>query len=130
MADVIDALKRLERHGAEHSKATEKLKEATRLLAGHVAEYLPLPEPPSSYLDLPRGYSVDATRLLWLGAKLDPEAECLQSPTVSRDSAHQFAVDVAEGWLEEVDAWLAARIESDRRATSTLEKARQWRPSS
>jgi hypothetical protein len=41
MSDVIDALKRLERIGADDSKTTAKLLDATKALASHLVKSLP-----------------------------------------------------------------------------------------
>ncbi len=123
MTNVIDALKRLERHGAEHSKTTQKLKEAAAALAEHVASSLPRPVPPRTCLALPRDYWLDAAGLVWQGRPGLPSSACLRGDSLDRNTALQFARDIAEGWLDEVAEWLSARTQADEAAAAELERA-------
>jgi hypothetical protein len=133
--DVINALKRLERAGDAHSKATEKLIDAAKTLGETLENILPVG------VDLPRGYKVirvsvnvgsavflvreDYDEKDWitgLGAYLFDDFNAW-IPDCSRQAALRFAEDVAEGLLDEFALFLEERAAKDEGATETLTAA-------
>lgn len=141
--DVINALKRLQRAGSETSQSTEKLHEAVRVLASHITRLVP------DGVELPRGYramvvasNVGGETFLtlpsedrdeWtgergvvyvdgLGGPLHGDFRC-EIPAQTRKTSLAFAADVADGWLDELAAWLEARGAEDKAATERLQKA-------
>ena len=142
MAEIIDSLKRLERAGSEHSRATEKLHEAVRVVARLVEEIVP------DGMELPRGYQVRAvssnvgtetflTRWGYAGEDYDEPGDAYVDgtggylhgdfscpiPAQSRGVSLAFAHDVATGWLTELAEWLEKRAAEDAEATATLIQA-------
>ncbi len=124
--DAISALKRLERAGAEDSRATRKLCQAAEISGAHCIGLLDsttvdavvlrdrpgyvYPWPQES---LPRGYAVAASGAL----VLFQEDEGWFSVAASRSMALRFAADIATGWLDELAEWLEARrVEADSAA--------------
>ena len=143
---VVNALKRLERAGSEHSRATEKLHAAVRVTAAEVIRIVP------EGVELPRGYRVRSIQSnvgndyfltyrsrdngTWEGADetfdayvdgcggyLHGDFHC-PIPPQTRTKSLTFAKDVATGWLDELAAWLEARAAEDAAATASLEAAR------
>lgn len=138
---VIDALKRLERLGDEHSVATQKLITAAQELADHLCTLgLPVEE------DLPRGYCVTQHRLTegslvlfltrqatdphadqferaWLNSRDEYLGACYYgAPT--RSDALAFAQDIATGWLDELADYMSRQVESCVDGTETMQEAR------
>lgn len=116
---VINALKRLERAGDKHSKTTERLLDATRVLAQHI---YPLIIAVEAQPRLPRGYHVvnlidDMDARMFLAA----DGGNLISP--DRKTALDFARDIADGFLDELANWLLARSEENSEAAHRLKLA-------
>ena len=129
---VINALKRLERAGAESSITTLKLREAVRDLAAAIATDLDsiahdCPEGQYAWT-LPRGYTLEPLRNgALLCAPTDggtDRAELLNSTPIvvppSRTAALQFAHDIATGWLDELAQWVEDRTEDAGEAADVL----------
>jgi hypothetical protein len=138
--NVINALKRLERAGAEDSRTTEKLRESARSLASEIEGMVP------HGVKLPRGYRV-ISRTCHGGASYDflvkdyhtETEEYIDSgsnfdyylngdfdvtiPGQTRKGVLQFAADIATGWLDEVAAFLEERAKKATEATATLTEA-------
>lgn len=135
---LIDSLNRLQRAGAENSRATAKLHEAVR----DVADLIERTAPHDAVL--PRGYivreiysNVGATTLLY--HKSGDDENCIDydgprylhgdfSMDMSCDRQNrrlslQFASDIATGLLDEISAFLEARAEQADAATARLEAA-------
>lgn len=127
---VVDALKRLERAGSEHSRTTEKLIQAADQLADYIIETALIPlERNAPYTgdviaDLPRAYyAVGPRRIVLGGYVLEPQDSSVGSGTATRMSALAFAQDIATGWLEELSSWLEQRAAEDEAAAETIEQA-------
>ncbi len=131
MASIIDSLKRLERAGSEHSRATEKLHTAARDVARLVKELVPVG------VILPRGYEVRRIHSnvgsdlflvaggYWVdgcGGYLHGDFRC-PIPPQTREASLRFAEDIATGWLDELAEWLEQRAAEDEAATATLQAA-------
>jgi hypothetical protein len=128
--NLINALARLERAGAENSKATKKLHEAATTIAVKIEECVPVG------VDLPRGYKVvrrcsnigadlflldSADRYIdGTGGYLHRDFHC-KIPPQTRVGSLQFAKDVSEGLLDEIAAWLEERVATVEQAAKTLE---------
>ena len=124
--DVINALKRLERAGAEDSRTTEKLRAAARVLSDHVVDQLSedvveetsLRREPSYVFmlprrEMPRGYAL-ACRSQADGFYSFVLAEFRQDQgwfavDSDRQAALRFARAIATGWLDELAEWLENR---------------------
>ena len=132
MNDVVNALKRLERAGSEHSRTTDKLREAAAEVAKFIEGNVPVG------MELPRGYIVlrdDGSSYL-----MTPEVEEVSGqycypcqyalypggskPFPTRAALHEFAKDIADGWLDEVAEMLERVAEEDSASTQTLEAAK------
>lgn len=129
---IIDAVKRLERSGQEHSKTTEKLREAAREVAGLIIRIVPEGE------TLPRGYLVVDTErdglLLVQGVDnsgcpvyingrgysggLGYTPDFSLEP--SRDDVLIFARAIANGLIEEIAEWLEQRNAENAEASAIL----------
>lgn len=137
---TITALHRLARAGGEHSRTTQKLKEAAAELAYFIAEEL---EGIPCGVRLPRNYIVIAVKpnanigtwyylatadkygdavgyLNGTGEYLAGDVTCWV-PACTRKAALKFAADIASGWLDELADWLASRSAKDAQATDQLE---------
>jgi hypothetical protein len=127
--NVINSLKRLERAGSEQSRTTEKLLDAAHILSQHVVEHLPhdVQLGANVYGDemverlLPRDIAIDRQRQL---AYWDHMIDRYVAVDSSREMALHFAHDIADGWLNELAAWLEERAAEDAAATQTIEQAR------
>jgi len=122
---VIDALKRLERAGSENSRATQKLRESATLVGNKISYEMGLPRG----IELPRGYTI-----LGVGEYNQPylhqsvgAGEWDGEPQfanveegASRDVLLRFAADIAEGWLDEVAAFLEERVRESDNAVQVL----------
>ena len=127
MADVIDALKRLERVGSEHSKTTEKLLKAANELAEKIiAQYAAQPgerisirQPGMSLLrpdessGQPFNYWIENCRLV--RGPL-PGVQVAQN----RDAALGFSKDVANGLLDYISEDLVKRTSESASAIRPL----------
>lgn len=127
MTNVIDALKRLERAGAEDSRATQRLVEAAGVLGRHIAAHLP-PEtaPQVNEYDhllypLPRSFAVRGESLVRFWDR-DPDYD--RPVDADRETALFFAREVATGWLDELAEWLEARTAEADESAATLDAAR------
>ena len=115
---VINALKRLERAGSEHSKTTQKLIEAAGGLAEHIGTTLAGTQGGSDIL--PRGYIIQA------GSLARREAwgvYYLGHDQATRESALHFAHDIATGWLDELAEWVEAQGKENTEAAAKLDRA-------
>lgn len=120
MSDVINALKRLERAGSEDSVATRKLCEAAETLAARVVELLP-PVPFAGVLELPSDWQSDGYRLRW--TDYDKTYDVGSGAAPDRQAALQFAVAIADGWLDQLAAWLESRTADSDAAAARLRAA-------
>ena len=136
MSDLMSSLKRLERAGSESSRATQKLHEAASEVPLAVQKMVP------EGVELPRGYTVRRVHsnvgsecfLTYYGETAEMEApddlyvdgcggylhgdfHC-PIPSQTRETSMHFARDIAEGWLDEVAAFLEQRA---AKATSAAE---------
>lgn len=137
--NIINALKRLERAGSEHSKSTQKLCDAAVVVADMVADLVPISrEAYPSLVMLPRGYSVglagcDRRAEQFLYSPLDTDGirtafnsyraddnGMVRCYGISRKSALAFARDVADGWLDELGDWLQEQASQAARATKVI----------
>lgn len=124
--NTTQAIERLNRAGAENSRATQKLHEA----AGDVAQLIINIVPRATVL--PRGYEVirrktnvgSADYLVNTheeyvdgdGCYLHGDFNCW-IPARNRETSLLFAKDIAEGLLEEITVWLESRkLESEQAA--------------
>lgn len=121
--NLINALARLERAGAENSKATAKLHEAIKVIAAQIKDSVP------SNTDLPRGYQVySSNTAYYLGKQgdfIEPygERDWIKIDwSQSRKASLQFAKDVADGLLDEIAAWLEERAAKATEMTTVLEQ--------
>ncbi len=137
---IIDAVKRLERAGGEHTRTTGKLREAARQVALEIQKSVP------EGVDLPRGYRVvergsNIGREFYLESPLTPEGSSEDFfyvdgpefgaylhgdfgawiPGTPRSVVLRFAADIAGGLLDEITVWLEARAAEDTNASATLE---------
>jgi hypothetical protein len=110
---VVDALKRLERAGDEHSRATEKLRQAAYALSEHLRPLVPQRE------ELPRGYQYHYDVLC---SQVD--CEVWREVCEDRETALAFARNIATGWLDDLATWLEKRAAEDETATRRLENAK------
>jgi hypothetical protein len=132
--DAIEALRRLEEAGKASARATRRLREAATVLAASVKEAVP--EDLHGHA-LPRGYRVrrrntgsgPATYLClgdidakYIDGPADGPGSCV-APPASRAAIVAFARDVADGWLEELSAYLEACRDADAEAALGLESA-------
>jgi len=122
---VINALKRLERAGAENSETTRKLIEATRVLSEAVAARIK-----SDYMELPAFYRCrfHGEDTCWLESSEGTMGWSSLSANCDRDMALRFAGNIAQGWLNEVVQLLEKRKQEDQEATTSLEAATQELP--
>ena len=126
---VINALKRLERAGSEHSRTTQKLIEAADRLAEEIAPMLwdiGLPHRGVRGKDtqLPRRYIIggDTRELAYLRDYHDTR-HYLGHGKADRTTALHFAHDIATGWLGELAEWVEKQGEGNAEATAKLERA-------
>lgn len=119
---VINALKRLDRAGSEHSKTTQKLIEAADRLAEHIEAALGDVVGPEA-AELPRYYFIgrDALRL----GDAYAEKYWLRHGYMTRQFALHFAHDIATGWLDELAEWVEKQDEGNAEAVATLHRAAQ-----
>lgn len=146
--DVTTAINRLQRAGADSSRATKKLHEAADQAALMVIEALPRElvsafDPDHGVQDsiLPRGYYVQRVRsnvgsalyLMsrsdeWIGGQgtlggyLHGDFHA-STGEQTREGSLRFAKDVAEGWLDELSAFLEAAAAKETAAAEVLENA-------
>ena len=128
--NIIDALKRLERAGAENSRTTDKLREA----AVAVAEKVENLAKGMDIFDLPRGYCVEQRQgsTYLMSDETDMEDYCPQRFALypgslakpPREIVLRFAADVAGGWLDEVAEMLETRAAENTEAADQLEAAK------
>jgi hypothetical protein len=139
MSNVIDALKRLDRAGAESSRTSKKLIDAAITLANAVGEKCP------TYVELPRNYQVvklgtQDAGYNWYLAKMNTQNHeegnaVFGNPSnyngywdyfgkANRADALQLAKDIAEGWLDEIGSFLEKRIAENSDATTVIETAK------
>lgn len=118
--NVINALKRLERAGSEHSRTTEKLVQAADQLADYVIGQLPRED-----CDLPGGWRFDycSQSLVCAYYQADTDDTSVGNGYANRWGALWFAQAIARGWLEELSSWLEARAAEDEAAAETIEQA-------
>ena len=132
MSDIMSAVKRLERAGAENSRATKKLHESVRRVAALIEESCP------NNVTLPRGYRVvniksnigngdflvtsapgeygeEVVYIDGYGGYFHGDFNCW-IPGQTRSVSLQFAKDVAEGLLDEIGDFLEARQQKTDRA--------------
>lgn len=124
MADVIDAVKRLERAGSEHSRATEKLCEAAAKLAEHVNVIWP--REAEAYQSRGVQISQGTITVDYWTTDGDVFTERLHPHGVnSRGAAMRLAELVADGLLTELADWIEQQVEDAEAAATTLETATQ-----
>lgn len=121
---IINALKRLERAGSEHSRTTAKLVTAANTLADHIiGQLIEMERDATSDLVavLPQGvrYCVGPRRLC-LGEDELGEDIAVGSETTTRSSALNFAHIVASGWLEQMAGWLEQQNAANEKAAGAL----------
>lgn len=144
MASLMDQLKRLERAGAEHSRANEKLRSAAHDVAQHIAEHLDsvaavacqrrhnyVLSAQQVEVALPRGYAVDDTSRGPIlvtyngdseyGEVLNRHPASAVLPTQA--AALQFARDLADGWLAEAAAAVETLAAEAAAAAAQIETA-------
>ena len=137
---IIDSLKRLERAGQGHSKATQKLHAAAADLAYQIEQIVP------EGIEMPRGYTVRyvqtgvggeyfLTRAVFedgewkeqyidgFGGYLHGDFSCW-IPAQTRETSLAFASDVATGWLDELAVWLESRSAEAEKAEAVLRAAK------
>lgn len=128
--NIINSLKRLERAGSEQSRTTEKLREAARVLGEHVVSQLPADVQLGANV---YGYYEEVDRMLPRNIVIDRQCQLAYWDHIigryvavdsSREMALRFAHDIADGWLNELAAWLEERAAEDAAATQTIEQAR------
>ena len=126
MSDTImNSLKRLERAGSEHSKAAEKLKQATVDVAGTIARILH-----------ETGITADGLGGVQLPGRIGytwfegPVLEMYSEDSVetlsaepSRAACLAFAEALAGGWLDELAGWLEQQTDKDEAAREHIEQA-------
>ncbi len=140
---IINAVKRLERAGSEHSRTTQKLFEAARQVAKLIKEMVPVG------VKLPRGYyvqlvssNIGSSRFLCrdfsvendhangvafvdgIGGYLHRDFRCWV-PGQDRTTVLKFAEDVADGLLDEIAEWLEVRTVEMEEAANKLLKAQK-----
>ena len=135
----IDALKRLERAGSENSRTTQKLREASVVVADTVVRAVEAAQ--AEGVELPRGYAViDQYSNVGCFTQLrNDDGETLNSDcatageeylhgdfnrtfkVVGRDGILQFAADIADGLLDEIAVFLEERAAKEVAATQQLE---------
>ncbi|RJO63152.1 MAG: hypothetical protein C4542_00470 [Dehalococcoidia bacterium] len=129
--NIINSLKRLERAGTEHSRATKKLFAAAREVAIFIENIAPIG------VQLPQGYVVrkinsnigsekflvrDETDYIdGIGGYLHNDFSCW-IPLPTRIAVLNFANDVSAGLLNEIADFLVQRTLEDDTATATLQK--------
>ena len=130
---IINALKRLERAGAEDSRATQKLKVACEEAANYVAALVPegtwLPQryEVGNHLYCRPGESLAADWRNYLkmwGPPSGTDWVWVEASNLSREDALQFAGDVAGGLLREVAEFLEFRVAEAEKAAAELEAAK------
>jgi hypothetical protein len=141
MTDIIDALKRLERVGSEHSKTTEKLMSADRELSAKIVGQYNVR---NETIEIVSVYKDKESRWAALGS-LDQQVELHLLPTErmrywiregdlfnpdreeyvssNRESALAFSRDVAAGLLDLIEQSLATRHEENMTALGVLDNA-------
>lgn len=147
---AIDALKRLERAGSEHTRTTQKLREAAHKVTCQLAETVPhdIILPRNYVVTWADGYACDEgarwhksvvvlmrkARLVteygqhyFVGsvvgmASLDLGQWDVKSyfPDQSRQDVLAFSADIADGLLEEISAFVEARAAENKNATGIL----------
>jgi len=123
---IVNALQRLDRAGDEASKANEKLKAAAVQVAQHIAAKVG-GYAERGFLTLPRGYSLSAHAVKENGPlclKSDLRGYIFDEEHITAESALHLARDIANGWLEDVTAYLEARTQEAERAAETLREAK------
>lgn len=133
---VIDAIKRLERAGAENSVATQKLKEAAKAVADLIIKEV------GERHELPRDYRIISKRstlggALFLVHRGEYEFEFINGcgkylhgdfnsyvPAQTRSACLKFAADIADGLLDEISEQLEREAEAQKAAAEMLEKVK------
>lgn len=122
MAEIINALKRLERVGDEHSVSNAKLRAAAWQVAQLLAKILPVGG------DFPRGYRVEARSypepLHVLFAPTGEMINPISGPdSVAHGAALAFAGDLVDGLLDELATWFGADSKEEERRAERLSRA-------
>jgi len=130
------AVRRLQRAAAENSRVTRMVFQAARVIQDYVLGMVPghmQAEPadcwdrPSSYPILPRGYAavVGNEHVMYMLARLDQAngSWYWRGVDESREDVLAFARDVANGWLDELAAFLESDSASAANALQTLQEA-------
>jgi len=131
MATIIDSVKRLERSGAENSRATQKLRDAAEKLAKHCEDLI---DDTMCGVSLPRGYVVegrDGSRyLMSRRVRADDydggdfrSAYYEAGVTTPREDLLILAADVAEGWLDELATFFDQRGAESTSAADVITQA-------
>ena len=144
---IINAVMRLERIGEESSKTVRKLKDAVIEVADFVTglEYIQQAVRDKSAscgpaVILPRGYWVGwpgcdrraDVYLYYMSANgvpvtLNSLEDDYDTLGLTRAVALRFAKDIAEGWLDELAAWIDERSSKELAAADVLDKAAEER---
>lgn len=137
---IQDALARLERAGSEHSRATEKLRQAVYAVASHLLDRLieagvdqelttPAPIHIPSYPARGGNPELPVYLYYWGGPTLVWEEQGVETrlshhggehDEIPRDIALDFARGVATGYLDRVAAWLEERALAAQEAAEKL----------
>lgn len=121
-SDIINALKRLERAGAEDSKASLKLKAAADSLADFV-----LGEIADWQADLPGGWRKDHEVLVCPDDCTDDlnalDDWTVGNGTATRKAAFVFAKAIADGWLDRLAHWMLGSAVLSDKAREAIERA-------
>jgi len=104
MADIVQALRRLERSGNDRNEAVKELKCACHELALRIVELVP------HNIELPRGYRVNDELSRPRLEKMTPDGVLMMNRaafdrscrTPAHEAALTLAEDVASGWIEEL----------------------------
>jgi hypothetical protein len=119
---IVNSLMRLDRAGDAHSAANQKLLAAAVAVTAHVAERV------GEGATLPRGYTTEGFGL-YIPGRERLHGPCLTwnrlmyhytQDRITLEAARHLAHDVADGWLDEVAAYLEARTTEAERANTTL----------
>lgn len=128
---LINDLNRLDRAGSEHSRSSEKLKDACRSLADHISDEVigfPCSLPDRGADDFVfQSYSVvkDENGNAWFAVDADVDGQFVEGFKVivrewDRDQNLAFAKDVANGLLPAISKWLEERTEEADRFTDIV----------
>jgi hypothetical protein len=131
MANVIDALKRLERIGSEHSETTRKIIEAAGELSEKIASFYPSSTP--EWTVIVQEVNETASEVITYSLGPDPRKQerplRLYNPKLGcfvdegREAALRFAQDIANGLLGAIEADLRRRIAEDESGLEKVQSA-------